>query len=268
MSGKVSVPGTLREAIALTVAHRRDLLRVGLVFIAGFFALGIVFVRYLLPLFPETVMEGGATAAPPPVDPRLPSAVLIMFVIEILLFTVFSVGWHRAVLIGAERGQGAQLGKRELRYFGRLWLCIAISFAALFFVAFVEQLIGIALRLDPQSMTWGAVLANLLVIAYVFARLGPSFAALSIDRKMGFRKSWIATKGNGLRILLVYVLVGAGGFVLNILIGLILNLLGLSEIAPYTVVLIGALTFCALFAVTVTINAIVFRQLTGWTAPA
>ena len=84
-------------------------------------------------------MEGGATAAPPPVDPRLPSAVLIMFVIEILLFTVFSVGWHRAVLIGAERGQGTQLGKRELRYFGRLWLCIAISFAALFFVAFVEQ---------------------------------------------------------------------------------------------------------------------------------
>ena len=53
MSGKVSVPGTLREAIALTVAHRRDLLRVGLVFIAGFFALGIVFVRYLLPLFPR-----------------------------------------------------------------------------------------------------------------------------------------------------------------------------------------------------------------------
>jgi len=255
---------TLQEALRMVADHRRDLLRVGLVFITGFFALTIVLARYVLPMFPD--MSGGTGSVQQPVDPRLPSALLIMFILEILLLTVFAVGWHRAMLIGAERGQGAQLGRRELRYFGRFWLCIAISFAALLVVAFVEQFIGIALRADPQSMTWGAVLANLLVIAYVFARLGPSFAALSVDKKMGFRESWIATKGNGLRILLIYVLAGAGGLVLNILISLIFNLLGLSEIAPYTVVLIGALTFCALVAVAVTINAIVFRRLTGWKA--
>jgi hypothetical protein len=268
MNGKVPVLATLSEAVAMTVNHRRDLLRVGLVFVIGFFALGILFLRYLLPLFPEAMMDSAATGAQPPVDPRLPGAVLLMFVIEILLFTVFAVGWHRAVLIGAERGQGAQLGKRELRYFGRVWLCIAISFAALFFVAFVEQFIGIALHANPQSMTWGAVLTNLLVIAYVFARLGPSFAALSIDRKMSFRESWITTKGNGLHILLVYVLAGAGGLLLNVLSGLFLNLLGLGESAPYTVVLIGALTFCALTAVMVSSNAIVYCKLTGLKAPA
>jgi hypothetical protein len=266
MNAKVPVLTTLSEAVTMTVNHRRDLLRVGLVFVIGFFALGIVFLRYVLPLFPETMMDSGATGAQSPVDPRLPSAVLIMFVIEILLFTVFAVGWHRAVLIGAERGQGAQLGGRELRYFGRFWICIAISFAALFFVAFVEQFIGLALHANPQSMTWGAVFTNLLVIAYVFARLGPSFAALSIDRKMSFRESWIATKGNGLRILLIYVMAGTGGLVLNVLSGLLLNLLGLSEIAPYTVVLIGAFTFCALTAVMISSNAIVFRRLTGWKA--
>jgi hypothetical protein len=268
MTAKVPVLTTLSEAIAMTLNHRRDLLRVGLVFVIGFFALGIVFLHYLLPLFPETMMDSAATGTQPPVDPHLPSAVLIMFVIEVLLFTVFAVGWHRAVLIGAERGQGAQLGRRELRYFGRFWLCIAISFAALLFVAFVEQFIGIALRANPQSMTWGAVFTNLLVIAYVFGRLGPSFAALSVDMPMTFRQSWIATKGNGLRILLIYVMAGTGGVILNVLSGLLLNLLGLGESAPYTVVLIGAVTFCALTAVMISSNAIVFRRLTGWKAPA
>ena len=268
MNGKLPVLGTLREAIELTIAHRRDLLRVGLVFIIGFFALGVVFIHYLLPMFPTAMMEGTAAGTQPPVDPRLPSAVLIMFVIEILLLTVFAVGWHRAVLIGPERGQGVQLGVRELRYFGRFWLCIAICLAIVFFIAFVEQFIGLAAHADPQSMMWGAELANALVAAYVFSRLGPSFAALSVDMPMTFRQSWNVTKGNGLRILVIYVLAAAGGLALNVAIGLLLDLVGLGEIAPYTVMLVGALTFCALFAVTVSINAIVFRRLTGWKARA
>ena len=267
MTPKIPVIGTLQEALALVAAHWRDLLRVGLVFIIGFFALGIVFLRYLLPMFPQTMMGSDATAAPP-VDPRLPSAVLIMFVIEILLFTVFAVGWHRAVLIGPERSQGAQLGGRELRYFGRFWLCIAISIMSMFFLAFVEQFIGAAMHADPQSMMIGAELSYLLVIGYIFARLGPSFAALSVDRVMNFRESWNVTKGNGLRILLTHGLAAAGGLILNIAIGVILNLLGLSEIAPYTVMLVGALTFCALIAVIVSINAIVFARLTGWKVPS
>lgn len=264
---KLPIIGTLQEALQMVAAHRRDLLRVGLVFIIGFFALGIVFLRYLLPMFPE-MMGDGAAGSQPTVDPRLPFAVLIMFVIEILLFTVFAVGWHRAVLIGAERGQGAQLGGRELRYFWRFWRCIAISIATMIALAFVEQFIGAALHADAQLMTIGAELSYLLVIGYVFARLGPSFAALSVDQAMNFRESWIVTKGNGARVLLMYAIVGAGGLVLNILLGIILNMLGLGEIAPYTVMLIGALTFCALIAVIVSINAIVFRRLTGWQTPA
>ncbi len=263
---KLPIIGTLQEALRMVAVHRRDLLRVGAVFIIGFFALGIVFLRYLLPMFPE-IGDGGMSAQPA-VDPRLPSAVLIMFVIEILLLTVFAVGWHRAVLIGPERGQGAQLGGRELRYFGRFWLCIAISIATMFVLAFVEEFAGAALRANPQSMMIGAELSYLLVIGYVFARLGPSFAALSVDGAMTFRDSWNATKGNGLRILATHALAAAGGLILNIAIGVVLNLLGLSEIAPYTVMLVGALTFCALIAVIVSINAIVFRRLTGWRAPA
>jgi len=263
---KIPVLSTLQEALQMVAAHRWDLLRVGAVFIIGFFALGIVFISYLLPMFPEVMTGETGAGSPPPVDPRLPLAVLIMFVIEILLLTVFAVGWHRAVLIGPERGQGAQLGGRELRYFLRFWFCIAISIASMFVLAFVETFIGTAMRANPQSMTLGAELSYLLLIGYVFARLGPSFAALSVDRAMTFRESLNITRGNGFRILLIHALAAAGGLILNIAIGVILNLLGLSEIAPYTVMLFGALTFCALIAVIVSINAIVFRRLTGWQA--
>ncbi len=265
---KLPVFATLREALQMVAAHWRDLLRVGTVFIIGFFALGIVFISYLLPMFPQMMAGDTGAGSQPPVDPRLPLAVLIMFVIEILLLTVFAVGWHRAVLIGPERGQGAQLGWRELRYFGRFWFCIAISIASMFVLAFAETFLGAAMHADPQSMTIGAELSYLVVIGYVFARLGPSFAALSVDRTITFRESLTVTKGNGLRILLIHALAAGGGLILNIAIGVILNLLGLSEIAPYTVMLVGALTFCALIAVIVSINAIVFRRLTDWQMPA
>ena len=64
MNAKVPVLGTLNEAVAMTVNHRRDLLRVGLVFIIGFFALSIVFARYLWPLFSEAMMDSPATGTP------------------------------------------------------------------------------------------------------------------------------------------------------------------------------------------------------------
>ena len=55
-------------------------------------------------------------------DPRLPAGMLLTLVIEFLIFAVFSVGWHRVILLGPGRagpGLGVQLGKRELR--GQVW---------------------------------------------------------------------------------------------------------------------------------------------------
>ncbi len=268
MTTRIPIIGTLQQALQMVSTHRRDLLRVGLVFIIGFFALGIVFLHYLLPMFPPTMLGADAAAAPPAVDPRLPAAVLIMFVIEVLLFTVFSVGWHRAMLSGAERGQGAQLGARELRYFGRFWLCIVLCIAALLVMAPIEASISVVLHGDSRPMTWGAQVANILVALYIFARMGPSFASLSVDAPLNFRQSWSLTKGNGLRILAVHALAVFGWFVLNFLIGWFAGLLGLGESAPYTLLLVGDLTLCALMAVVVSINAIVFARLTGWKAPS
>jgi len=114
----------------------------------------------------------------------------------------------------------------------------------------------------------GAEFAYLVVFIYVFGRLGPSFAALSVDSSLSFLGSWAATKGNGIRILLLLVLTAAGGLLVNIALGVLLGLLGLGESAPYTVLLLSTFIFCVLIALTVSINAVVFRRLTGWKAQA
>jgi len=259
MSGKLPVMATLREAGQLVRQHRGDLLRVGFVYIVAFFVIGAIFINSLLPLVPGRPPPGAQEV----VDPRLPAGLLLTLVIEFLLFSVFSVGWHRVILLGPGRagpGLGVQLGKRELRYFGRLWLCLAVSIAIAFFVAFVERFIGLGTGADPEGLMLGAQVPYALASTYVFARLGPSFAGLSIDVPLSLRQSWVATKGNGLRILAVYCLVAAGWLALNLLLGQVANMFGLGENAPYTLLLIGALVSCALLALLVSVNAIVYRH--------
>ena len=263
MSEKLPIIATLQEAGQLVVRNRGDLLRVGLVFILGFFIVGAIVINALVPLCPPLTMSETPGTYEAPMDPRLPAGMLLTLVIEFLLFAVFSVGWHRVILLGArhaERGLGVQLGRRELRYFGRLWLCFAASFAIAFVVAFIEQFIGLGTGADPQALMRGAEVSYILASAYVFARLGPSFAAVSIDLPLSLKQSWAVTKGNGLRILAVYLLVAAGWVALNLLLGRLANLLGLGESAPYTLLLVGALALCALLALMVSVNAIVYRR--------
>ncbi len=267
MTEKLPILSTLREAGRLVVHHRNDLLRVGFVFILGFFATGAIVFNFLWPLATGSQLDSSGQLI---VDPRLPAGVLLTLVIEFLLFSVFAVGWHRVILLGpdhAGHGLGVQLGGRELRYFGRLWLCFVGSFAIAFVVTFVEQMIGRAMAGNPANFMLGAETAYMLVSAYIFGRLAPCFAALSIDRKFGFVQSWKATQGNGLRIFAIYALIAAGWLGTNLIVGAFLRTLGLDNPAPYTLLLVGALALCAVFALLVTVNAIVYRRLAGMRVP-
>ena len=268
MNDKLPILGTLQEAMRLVIVNRGDLLRVGIVFIAGFFAVGAIVWSYLLPLMAGASADSTGQLN---LDPRLPGGFLLTAIIELLLFAVFAVGWHRVILLGIKRaggGLGVQLGGRELRYFGRLWLCLLGSFVVATVFTVVEQMIGNAVAASPQSFLAAAEVSYLLASAYVFGRIGPSFAGLSVDLPYGFSQSWQATRGNGFRLLAIYLLAAAGWLAASLLFGLIAAKLGLSKMAPYTLVLINAVAFAGMFALLVTINAIVFRRLSGWKGPA
>ena len=99
--------------------------------------------------------------------------------------------------------------------------------------------------------------------AYAIGRLGPSFAAIALDLPSEMSRSWQATMGHGGRLLALYLLAGLGWVAIPALLGALAGLLGLGEIAPYALLFISAFVSTALLAVLVTINALVFRLLTG-----
>ena len=263
MSANFAILGTIEAAAKLVFANRNDMLRVGFIFILGFFATGVIIYDFLLPMMTESQVDSTGQLV---VDSRLPAAMLLTLVIEFLLFAVFGVGWHRVILLGAGRagrGLGVQLGRRELRYFGRLWLCFLASFIIAVVFTLAEQLIGGRIASNPGGYIFVAEVGYLLVAGYALGRLGPAFAALSVDQKLSFVQSWRATQGISLHLFGIYILVVGAWLAINALFGTLAGALGLGQAAPYTLLLVGVIAFCAMFALLVTINALVFTRVAG-----
>src|SRR4029077_18052215 len=101
-----------------------EIFRVGLVLILGIFAIGVFLLNYALPLLHVQVAQiGGPAAGEPMPDPRFLPAMLLVVVAEVVLVSVFAVGWHRLILLGprAGAGLGISFGRREIAYLRRLW---------------------------------------------------------------------------------------------------------------------------------------------------
>ena len=267
MSARVSVTATIGTACRLVLDRRGELFRVGLVFILGMFAIGVFAFRYIFPLLWVQVPQvGGPVAGRPMPDPRLLPGMLLMLVAEFILVAVFAVGWHRLILLGprAGGGLGVGLGRRELAYFGRMWLCLLGFF--LFTLAFV--MVGSAVVATmPDVVALLAGFAYFLAVIYVLGRLGPAFAALSVDQRLGFDGAWRATAGEGTRILAIYLLANLGWSVVTVVFSTLAHALGLGLLAPYAFLFVNSVLSAAMVAVLVTINAVLFRQLAGWRPP-
>lgn len=267
MNGKIAISETLSDACRMVLDRKSELFRVGLVLILGIFALGIFALDYLLPLMRTTVPQvGGPADGQPMADPRFLPALLLMVFAEFLLIAVFAVGWHRLILLGpgAGGGLGIGFGRRELAYLGRLWLCFlgVLLFSAAFSI--VEIFLAGLLRANTPAFVIIAMLGFSLVATYVIGRVGLSFAGLSVDRPFSFAASWQATTGEGFRILAVYVLLAALWFLAGTLLGFLASVLGLGDAAPYAFMFVNAVVSSAFIALLVTVNAILFRRLSGW----
>ena len=267
MNGKIAIGETLSDACRMVLDRKGELFRVGLVLILGIFALGIFALDYLLPLMRTTVPQvGGQAAGQPMPDPRFLPAMLLIVVVEFLVISVFAVGWHRLILLGTgtSGGLGIGFGRREIAFLGRVWACFlgVLMFSIAFSV--LEFLLAGLLRANPQGFVVIAMLGFTLVVSYVLGRIGLSFAGLSIDQTLSFAGSWQATRGEGFRILAIYLLVAIGWLVIGLLFSFLAGLLGLGYAAPYALMFINAVLSAGFIALLVTINSILFRRLSGW----
>lgn len=143
---------------------------------------------------------------------------LLMILVGIVAYYSIAIAWHRACLLD-EVPPLVRLGKLEFKYFG---YTILLGLALYIIFVVIGVVIGFILAMLSGDASMAAIypviglLSILLMLA--FGRFTLVFPGIAVrDRRMSFRTSWAATKGNSWRIL--------GGTILCILPALVISLI-------------------------------------------
>lgn len=135
------------------------------------------------------------------------SWIYLVFVIQALVYTLFSVRVHRLILGVANPVQGVlSWSRRETIFFGWFVIGVILFFIAGFTVtsAFVAAIaVAIPYRFSDSAVAIMALVAS-LPAAYLFARLVVLLPAVAIDQKQSIAWAWALTKGNGWRMVLIF----------------------------------------------------------------
>ena len=226
-----------------------------------------------------------------PLGQHLPEAELALFVTDLLPFAILGIAQSRAVLLGEAAGF---LPPRPLRR--RTWIYIgyALLMVLIAAVPLVILTIGAISIMYVQSDSggdfgggsWMAALGFLgfLVLLWVLSRLSLVYPSLSVDQKLGLAGAWRLSRGCGLKlvgivvvIFLATIIAGALGAAvvgadLSINIGGSVVLLPGVTLADALIDQGPALVWSALIAVigyglTMGAYASAFAQFSGWGAP-
>ena len=236
---------------------------------------------------PLVQTQGSAPPAPSLTDYLLSFAGLVPYVI-------FAVAWHRLVLLGPSHGLPAyqpSWGRRHFYFLGYMLLLGVIAGLVLGVLGFAASLL---LRggSGPEATGGGSLLALavflllLLLVGWFTMRLCFVLPARALEERYGLSDSWRQTRGQGLRILAVLVivqlviaipsvivvsLIGAGTGVMAVI-----NQMGSGHTLEAGILLIGVLPvlvlgFLASYLATalgVTVLSQAFKTCSGWQPPA
>ena len=138
-------------------------------------------------------------------DVEYHSAQLVFWLINLSIWVMFSVAWHRKFLIPDQTGtvlQAIRWGQRQTRFFLIALALTALSIGILFVVGPIVGFLGFG-----PARGFGAWFAILVMVGLVYVRLSLLFPAAAVDHRMSLGECWDFTQGNGRRILLVIGLV-------------------------------------------------------------
>ncbi len=146
----------------------------------------------------------------------MPSHRLVSFTLAIanvVPYTIFGVAWCRLTLLGTGAGQPQLFpswGARHWRYFGYHFAMVIIALALLMPPIIMGTLVVSAMTGGSNAGLVGAFLLvgipAIIGTAYALARLCFVFPAAAADEIYGWRHSWVHTRGQGMRLLVVIAL--------------------------------------------------------------
>lgn len=236
----------------------------------------------------------GAGEAEVALSPAMVALNLLIIPLSFVPYVLFSVAWHRLILLGPEAGRPTLLPRwrqRHWRSLGYVILVILMGYGlillALIPLAIVWAVVAIGASGAGSTALDLAIFAYLLLLltllGYFYARWSLVFPALAVDEAFGLRDSWRLTRGQALRVMMAAVLVmlpyllamlvagpvyvgllavagsamGTGGMALSSLVGLSVLLLLFAYLA---IAYLG-------LALMVTLVTVAFRLVSGWVPP-
>jgi hypothetical protein len=192
---KVPVMDAILPLYAQVLGQPGLLLRLTGMLLVILVAMDIAFQQYIFQFTPAALqaqMQQG--------DATLWLLLFAQLVVTVWVSTMYAVRWHRYMLLGHEEYGFADVAPRgrDWRYFGMgllVGLLIGLAFALLSTLA--------AAALGQVNIP--VIIGLGLLIAYVCARICLIFPGIAIDSGLTLNDSWRYTEGNGLRIVLLFI---------------------------------------------------------------
>jgi hypothetical protein len=141
-------------------------------------------------------------------SPRLDSLVMAFTIpVNLLSASTIAVFWHRKIIL-SEDVYGFWAMRADKPVWRYLFGLILFIFGALVLFGCAITVMNF-LGLRGVSDLYGLYLPIILMmfaIAYLALRLAPSIVSIAVDQKpIGIRRTWTATRGVGLRLIMAYI---------------------------------------------------------------
>ena len=221
-------------------------------------AVGLFVSQLLLYLFGLRI-EIDPTGTTPPTGTTV--LTLVLDYVALLVFTtLFTVNWTRALLLGppAVAGLGLQWGARETRYLLR-----AAAIAIVPGIAVMLAMLPI-LGIFGQSPITGAVMLIVFVVyLFVVVRLSLLLPAAALDHPFSLRQALALPGRLAARLLAAQILVTLPYVVGALLLSLVMELVGLTRLAPFASQFVFLVLAFLFFAVSAGIYALAFQAIVG-----
>jgi hypothetical protein len=201
-----------------------------------------------------SAIQAGATEF----DPALGGRLLLTSIVAVFSLSWLAVNWLRFLLLGQQSapGLGWKLGRPHLLF---VLSALALAFAALLCLSLLSLPIQLVLRGAGQIGIWLAALA----IGLAAIRISLALVAVAIGQPLGLRQAWEASKGQGIVLLMAFLLAEIPFVLLVSVVGLIAGATGLAAAAPYTLLLTGCLIQIVATMAQCGVLAAAYRRLIG-----
>ncbi len=208
--------------------------------------------------------------------------ILVQIILGLIVTTLFSVTWHRRYLAPEESVTVAATlswSSRHWRFLRAMLILFAIYMALAMLLTIVLAVLALPVGLTANTPAqFGPIpllfLLALPVLVYCLIRLSLLFPAAAVDERLSVKTCWQRTKGNGWRILSIYIVASIPLFLVITAVSLILGALLPAPESSITFFFLSALVqqmlFYFSFAVGISVLSRVYRMLTpsGGTTPA